>query len=109
VRVRRQTEDGWEVLEASLPLVLTITNNDQNVPRIPKTRDVMKSFKMPLTRWTLDDLGLTADVIQSGTYADIVDLSIPSKEGACEFVTGDSLEERIDAFAHRVLDVVRSS
>ena len=67
VRVRRQTEDGWEILEASLPLVLTITNNDRNVPRIPKTRDVMKSFRMPLTRWTLADLGLTADVLQAGT------------------------------------------
>jgi electron transfer flavoprotein beta subunit len=109
VRVRRQTEEGWEVLEASLPLVLTITNNDQNVPRIPKTRDVMKSFRMPLTRWTLADLGLTADVLRSGTYADIVDLSIPRKEGACEFVTGNSLDERIDAFAARVLGVVRSS
>jgi electron transfer flavoprotein beta subunit len=109
VRVRRQTEDGWEVLEASLPLVLTITNNDQNVPRIPKTRDVMKSFRIPLTRWTLADLGLTADVLRAGTYADIADLTIPSREGDCEFVTGNSLEERIDAFAARVLDVVRSS
>ena len=89
--------------------MLTITNNDRNVPRIPKTRDVMKSFRMPLTRWTLADLGLTADVLRAGTYADIVDLSIPRKEGACEFVTGNTLEERIDAFAGRVLDVVRSS
>ena len=55
------------------------------------------------------DLGLTADVLQTGTYADIVDLSIPGKEGACEFVTGNTLEERIDAFADRVLDVLRSS
>ena len=109
VRVRRQTEDGSEILEATLPLVLTITNNDRNVPRIPKTRDVMKSFRMPLARWTLADLGLTADVLQAGTYADIVELSLPSKEGACEFVTGNTLEERIDAFAARVLDVVRSS
>jgi electron transfer flavoprotein beta subunit len=109
VRVRRQTEDGWETLEASLPVVVTVTNNDRNVPRIPKTRDVMKSFRMPLTRWTLADLGLTADVLQAGTYADIVDLTIPAREGACEFITGDTLEERIDAFAGRVLDVLRSS
>lgn len=109
VRVRRQTEDGWETLEAALPLVLTITNNDRNVPRIPKTRDVMKSFRMPVTRWTLADLGLSADVLQTETYADIVDLTIPSKEVACEFVTGNTLEERIDAFADRVLNVLRSS
>jgi electron transfer flavoprotein beta subunit len=109
VRVRRQTDDGWEVLEASLPLVLTITNHEQNVPRIPKTRDVMQSYKKPLVRWALADLALTGDVLQPGTYSDVVSLSIPTREGACEFITGDTLDERIDAFARKVAGVVRAS
>jgi electron transfer flavoprotein beta subunit len=109
LRLRRQTEDGWEVLEAAMPLVLTITNNDQNVPRIPKTRDVMQSYRKPLTRWTPADLGLSADVLRPGTYTEVVDLSIPRKEVACEFVTGETLEERIDAFAQRILGVLRAS
>jgi electron transfer flavoprotein beta subunit len=108
VRVRRQTEDGWEMLEATLPLVLTITNNDRNVPRIPKTRDVMQSFRKPLTRWTPADLGIGADMLHPGTYADIADLVNPRKEQVCEFITGNTLDERINAFAARVRDVVRS-
>jgi electron transfer flavoprotein beta subunit len=108
VRLRRQTEDGWEVLEATVPLVLSITNSDQNVPRIPKTRDVMQSYRKPLVRWTLADLGLSGDRLGPGIYTDVVELSIPRKEGACEFITGETLEERIEVFAQKVLGVLRS-
>src|SRR5262249_13165497 len=45
--VRRQTENGWEKLTAKPPLVVTITNNEFNVPRIPKTRDIMMSARQP--------------------------------------------------------------
>ena len=48
LRIRRQTDSGWELLEAKPPLVLTISNNEHNVPRIPKVRDVMMSFRQPL-------------------------------------------------------------
>jgi electron transfer flavoprotein beta subunit len=108
VRLRRQTEDGWELIEGGLPLVLTITNNDQNVPRIPKTRDVMQSYRKPLARWTLADLALRRDDLRPGTYTDVVDLSIPRKEAVCEFITGETLDDRIDAFAQRVVGVLRS-
>src|SRR5262249_12699630 len=101
-------EDGWEILEARLPLVLTITNHERNVPRIPKTRDVMQSFRKPLVRWGLADLGLTADMLQAGTDADVVELTIPTRDVACEFITGETLKERVDAFADRVLDVLRA-
>jgi electron transfer flavoprotein beta subunit len=107
VRVRRQTDRGWEILEAALPVVLTITNDDRNVPRIPRTRDVMQSFKKPLTRWTPEDLGMVTEAVRPASYSEIVDLSIPRKEGACEFITGDTLDERIDAFARRMLGVLR--
>jgi len=109
IRVRRQTDNGWEILEASLPLVLTITNNECNVPRIPKTRDVMQSFRKPLTKWTLADLGLTADQLRGDAYAEVLELFIPVKENACEFIAGNTLNESIAAFAERVREVVQSA
>jgi electron transfer flavoprotein beta subunit len=41
LRIRRQTDSGWEMLEVDPPLVVTVTNDEHNVPRIPKVRDVM--------------------------------------------------------------------
>src|SRR4029434_5572047 len=61
LRVRRQTDSGWEILEAEPPVVVTITNDEHNVPRIPKVRDVMMSYRQPLVTWTLEDLGIAVD------------------------------------------------
>src|SRR6185295_6141967 len=76
LRLRRQTDTGWEVLEAEPPLVVTITNDDHNVPRIPRVRDVMLSYRQPIVKWTLADLGVSA----GENYYQVVDLSVPQKE-----------------------------
>src|SRR5262249_52439015 len=93
--VKRQTDSGWELLESTTPLVVTITNHEHNVPRIPKTRDVMQSYKKPLTKWTLADLGI--DPASAESYFQVAELFIPQKESHCEFISGDSLEAKIDA------------
>jgi electron transfer flavoprotein beta subunit len=106
VKIKRQTDVGYEVLEAATPLVVTITNHDKNVPRIPKTRDVMQSYRKPLTKWSLAELDI--DPAQSHAYYEVAELSIPQKETRCEFVEGDTLETKIDAFANRIGDVLGS-
>jgi electron transfer flavoprotein beta subunit len=106
LRLKRQTDIGWEVVEAETPVVVTITNDEHNVPRIPKVRDVMMSYRQPLTKWTLDDLDIDANEARAGnTYYEVADLSIPQKETRCEFVTGDTLDERVEALAKRIVEV----
>ena len=106
IEVKRQTDSGWELFESTTPLVITITNHDKNVPRIPKTRDVMQSYRKPLTKWTLEELAI--DPHTSGSYYQVAELFIPRKETQCEFISGDTLEAKIDAFAERVAAITRS-
>ena len=81
LHLRRQTDTGWEILETDTPLVVSVTNDEHNVPRIPKVRDVMMSFRQPLTQWTLEDLGIDAEEARAGTsYYEVVELGIPQKE-----------------------------
>ncbi len=102
VSMRRQTDYGSDTVETTGSVLVTITNCEGNVPRIPKTRDVMKSYRKPLTTWQAGELG-----VDSGdTIAEIVELSIPGKEVACEFVEGDNLDEKVDAFARRIAEVM---
>src|SRR5262245_9622994 len=105
LRLRRQTDSGWEIVEAEGPVVVTITNDEHNVPRIPKVRDVMISYRQPLTQWTLEELGLSPEARVENSYYEVIDLSIPEKETSCEFITGDTLDERLDAFAERIVAV----
>jgi electron transfer flavoprotein beta subunit len=105
LRLKRQTDAGWEVLEATTPVVLTITNDEHNVPRIPKVRDVMTSYRQPLTQWTLEDLNLATVDGDGSDYYEVIELGIPDKESHCEFVTGDTLDERVETLAKRITEL----
>lgn len=105
LRLRRQTDAGWEVFEATPPVVVTVTNDEHNVPRIPKVRDVMMSYRQPLTKFTPADLGLNED---GNDYYEVTELFIPQKETRCDLVSGDTLEEKVEAFARRIVEVTRS-
>jgi electron transfer flavoprotein beta subunit len=104
LRVRRQTEWGWELFEAETPVVVTITNDEHNVPRIPKVRDVMLAHRQPLTQFTVAELG----VPETNDYYEVAELSVPKKESRCELVAGDTLEQRVDALARRLVEVTAS-
>jgi electron transfer flavoprotein beta subunit len=106
--LRRQTDTGWERLAATPPVVVTVTNDERNVPRIPKTRDVMMSYRQAITTWTPADLGLSPPTSASQAAVEVVDLSIPARDVQCEMMTGKTLDEKVDGFARRVLEIVRA-
>jgi electron transfer flavoprotein beta subunit len=104
--LRRQTDAGWERIQTTLPVVVTITNNEFNVPRIPKIRDIMQSKRQPITRWTLADLGL-ADLASETPASEVIDLVIPQKQIECQFVQGETLEEKVVAFARSLAQSIQ--
>jgi electron transfer flavoprotein alpha/beta subunit len=106
VEARRQTDNGIEILAAVTPLVLTVTNHENNVPRIAKTRDVMMAFRQPVTKFTMAELG---DNVLGEARTQVIGLSIPQKNMVCEFVGGESLDERVANFARRVISVLSSA
>ncbi len=106
--VRRQTDEGWERIRTGLPAVVTVTNNDDNLPRIPKTRDIMKSARKPIQTLTAADLGIDAASLGAeGSGCQVEHLEIPEHEVACELAQGESLEEKVDDLAERIAAVVR--
>lgn len=101
--LRRQTDNGWEKVNATLPIVLTVTNNEFNIPRIPKTRDIMMSSRSPITKFTFAELGISA----TNDFFEVVKLFVPQKEANCEFVSGDTLDEKVTAFAEKIMNVAQ--
>lgn len=109
VTLRRQTDVGIEVAEAEPPFLVTITNNEDNVPRIPKTRDVMMSYRKPLQKLSLGDLELDSEEIRAGSSIfEVEEIFIPADEVECELAEGDTLDERVDQLARRIHEVVAS-
>ena len=57
IRCRRLTEDGYQIVEAPLPALLTVIK-EINEPRLPTFSGKLRSRQATIPRLTLDDLGL---------------------------------------------------
>ncbi len=65
VRIRRDGDTATEVVEASTPLVLSVTDQC-NEPRYPSFKGIMAAKKKPVDTWSLADLGLEAGQVGLG-------------------------------------------
>jgi len=86
VRVERDVEGDLEVVETTLPVLIT-AQQGLNEPRYPSLPGIMKAKKKPLERYSADDLGLTAGDVQAKT--EVVDQYLPPKKQAGRILSGD--------------------
>jgi electron transfer flavoprotein beta subunit len=59
---RRDGDTATEMVSASLPLVLSVTDQT-NEPRYPSFKGIMAAKKKPVESWTLADLGVDASEV----------------------------------------------
>ncbi len=108
LELRRQTDEGWERFEVQAPVLATITNSDDNLPRIPKTRDIMKSARIPIEVETLASLGI-ADIATEPIRVEVESLYIPENTVECTFAEGDSMDEKVEGLADQIAGVLKNT
>ncbi len=79
-KVERVFEDGYERMEAELPLVLTVLK-EMNVPRMASLRGRMKAKKAEIKKWTAADVGADPDHCGlAGSPTKVVKIFSPPKK-----------------------------
>jgi electron transfer flavoprotein beta subunit len=63
VTIHRQTNNGYEVVQASVPAVVSVTAGVVE-PRYPTFKGIMDAKKKPVETHTLSDLGVAAEIGQ---------------------------------------------
>jgi electron transfer flavoprotein beta subunit len=92
-KVERVTTDGYEVLEVSLPAVITVSN-EVGEPRYPTVKGIMAARRIEPVVWKPADIGLeSSQVGAAGRRAKMLSLFQPVHEGECEFAEGETPEE----------------
>ncbi len=84
--VERIVPDGFEVVEASLPALVTVSN-ELGQPRYPTLRGIMAATRKRPTVWTKADLGL--DAADSEARITLRQLFIPVSDQECEIIEGE--------------------
>ena len=81
LNVKRQTEFGYDVIEAALPAVVAVSDAI-NEPRYPSLKGIMGAKKKPFDTLSLDDLEVdTAEAGEAGSKTEVLALSDPPSRG----------------------------
>ncbi|WP_430483133.1 electron transfer flavoprotein subunit beta/FixA family protein [Rossellomorea marisflavi] len=86
VTVTRDVEGDSEVIETSLPLLVT-AQQGLNEPRYPSLPGIMKAKKKPLEELELDDLDLEEEDVEAKTKT--IEMYLPPKKEAGRVLEGD--------------------
>jgi electron transfer flavoprotein beta subunit len=96
LRIERQTDRGYDVIECPLPALATLTSGAAE-PRYPTLKGIMQSKQRPVERLVLADLGLSADDV-SPTQR-VAGVEAAAEKGPGEIIqAGDDAAARIAEF-----------
>jgi len=89
VRIRRDGDTSTEIIESSLPAVVSVTDQI-NEPRYPSFKGIMAAKKKPLQTWSLADLGIDAgDVGLAAAWTTVDEITARPPRQAGKIVTDE--------------------
>ena len=89
VRIERAMADGHEVVEVSLPCLVTVSH-EMGELRQATVKGLMAAQKQPFTTWKVSDLSINA---ATGRKSKALRLFIPDRKVNCEIIPGETPEE----------------
>lgn len=95
VKVERTLESEIEVIEVTLPAVLSVST-DINVTRVPSMKDILSAGRKPSTSWKLDDLDLKETNKNVETLSTLVPEQVDREQVIIEGDDEDQLTELFD-------------
>jgi electron transfer flavoprotein beta subunit len=105
VEVKRQTEFGYDRIEAPLPAVVAVSDAI-NEPRYPSLKGIMGAKSKPQETLSLADLGVEADRAgEAGSRTEVYELQPPPPRGDSVRIEGDAAapQQIVDYLAERKL------
>ncbi|RKY40006.1 MAG: electron transfer flavoprotein subunit beta [Candidatus Omnitrophota bacterium] len=92
IRVRRMTEEGYEVIQTSLPCLITVVK-EINEPRLPSLKGKMRAKKSEIKVYTNEDIKADRNRIGlKGSPTQVVKIFSPSQRKAGEILQGEKEE-----------------
>lgn len=101
LRVRRMVEEGHEVIETTLPAVITVAK-EINVPRLPSLRGITRSRSAAIPTWGIKELGVDQSMVGlAGSSTQVIRIFFPQRVCQAEILTGD-LATQVDKLIDRL-------
>jgi electron transfer flavoprotein beta subunit len=105
VTVKRQTEYGYDMIEAPLPAVVAVSDAI-NEPRYPSLKGIMGAKRKPFETLGLGDLGLAVEEVgEAGSRTEVLALADPPSRGESVRIEddGSAAEKIVEYLAEKKL------
>ena len=104
IKAERVIEDGVEVLETPLPVLLT-TTSELYTMRYASIPDIMAASEKPVAIWSASDIGATAaELGDVANRSAVLKQFIPASQTKCEVIGGNNVEEAAGNLAQALRD-----
>ncbi len=105
LRLKRQTEFGYDVIEAPLPAVVAVSDAI-NEPRYPSLKGIMGAKKKPFDTLSLAEIGVdAAEAGEAGSKTEVLVLGEPPSRGDARKIEddGSAAQQIVDFLAEKRL------
>jgi electron transfer flavoprotein beta subunit len=106
LRVKRILKDGYEVLEAPMPCLVTVSS-EIGLPRLPAGMRLMMVRKKQIPVWKAQDIGAEPSQLdKANAHTEVTGLSVPTRKTECEIVTGGTPGEAAANLASKIAKLI---
>lgn len=104
IKVERMLEDGVDILEMSLPALITVVK-EINTPRLPSLKGVLAAKKKQILHWNKDTIHAEADKIGlNGSPTQVKKIFYPPPRSGGERITGTTPKEIAEKLVKKLSD-----
>ena len=102
--IKREHECGYEIIEANLPLLVTVTKVI-NEPRLPSIKGRMKANRTPITVWTAEEIGVTGEEVGiKASPTRVSKIFNPSRRVQGEIIREDNTAVAVNRLVSKLAD-----
>lgn len=90
--VWRTTEEGYDIVEVTLPAVISVVK-EINEPRLPSLKGKMMAKKTQITKWSASDIGLSDESVGANSLTNLLKVAAPAPRQKGEMIEGETPAE----------------
>lgn len=104
VRIKREQEEGYEIVEAQLPLLITVVKS-MNQPRHANVKGIMKANRKTIPLWELKDMDVDLERIGlKGSPTQVRRIFAPKQRVQGEIIQSESAKDAAAALVQKLSD-----
>ena len=100
--IKRETDNGMEIVEVKTPVLATVTNDSSNLARFSSVKGIMAANRKQIQTWSAQDLDISAEI---QPLVVVEEITIPNYDRQVTFIDGEDGQEKAVNLAEHLIQM----